>query len=84
MSENPSDLSFLFSLSTAIPPVICGLLMPNFYLGNTQNAVDGTQVDGRKTVESRTAGWDHTKAPEDQVANPTDMAPQQKRKFFFF
>lgn len=35
----------------AFLPLVCAVLMTNFYLGDTQNAVDGTGIDGRKMAD---------------------------------
>lgn len=38
---------FIAALVLSFVPLLCGLWMPNYYLGKTQNAVDGTANDGR-------------------------------------
>lgn len=38
---------FLTALCLTVIPLIAGLLMPNYYLGKTQNAIDGTDNSGR-------------------------------------
>ncbi|SPO27553.1 related to Siderophore iron transporter 3 [Ustilago trichophora] len=42
---------FITSLVLAFIPLAAGLVMPNYYLGQTQNAVDGTDNSGR-VIES--------------------------------
>lgn len=42
---------FIVALVLAFIPLFAGLLMPNYYLGKTQNAVDGTDNSGR-VIES--------------------------------
>lgn len=43
---------FLVALCLAVVPLVAGLLMPNYYLGETQNVVDGT-TNGGVVVERR-------------------------------
>ncbi|KAJ1033794.1 hypothetical protein NDA16_000004 [Ustilago loliicola] len=42
---------YITSLVLAFIPLFAGLIMPNYYLGKTQNAVDGTDNSGR-VIES--------------------------------
>lgn len=42
---------FLTGLCLAFVPLFAGLLMPNYYLGKTQNAVDGTSNGGEIIVD---------------------------------
>lgn len=37
---------YIAALSLSFVPLLCGLYMPNFYLGKAQNAVDSTGNDG--------------------------------------
>lgn len=39
--------TFLAALVISVVPLLCGLYMPNFYLGKAQNAIDNTGNDGR-------------------------------------
>lgn len=39
---------FVSALLVSILPVIAALFLPNYYLGDTQNAVDGVGKDGTK------------------------------------
>lgn len=38
--------AFIAALGLSFIPFLCGLYMPNYFLGKTQNAVDGTRNDG--------------------------------------
>ncbi|KAL5335904.1 hypothetical protein BJX70DRAFT_304707 [Aspergillus crustosus] len=46
---------FLTGLCLSVIPLIAGILMPNYYLGKTQNVVDGT-TNGGVVVEEGRAG----------------------------
>lgn len=45
-----SDLHPLLSYSTALIPIVAGILMPNYHLGKSHNVVEQVDAAGRKTV----------------------------------
>lgn len=47
---------YIAGLALSFVPLICGIIMPNYYLGKTQNAVDGTANDGRVIEEAQADG----------------------------
>lgn len=39
---------FIAGLSITVIPLICGIMMPNYYLGKTHNKVERNDVAGRR------------------------------------
>ncbi|KIX05278.1 uncharacterized protein Z518_06150 [Rhinocladiella mackenziei CBS 650.93] len=55
---------FLTALCLSVIPLLAGLIMPNYYLGRTQNVVDGTTnggtvIDEDLNVRHRDGGREH-------------------------
>lgn len=43
---------FISALALTFVPLICGIFMPNYYLGNQHNVVENTDVNGKKAVDA--------------------------------
>ncbi|KAL4875727.1 putative major facilitator [Aspergillus karnatakaensis] len=57
---------FLAGLCLSVIPLIAGLLMPNYYLGKTQNVVDGTTNGGVVVEEGRVEHGDNGEAAKEK------------------
>ena len=68
---------FVAALVLAFIPLAFGLLMPNYYLGKTQNVVDGTDVAGREIERPE----DNPNA-EFQTAGVRDKARSLRSRLF--
>ncbi|KAH0838678.1 major facilitator superfamily domain-containing protein [Lanmaoa asiatica] len=61
---DPSNLAYddtmkvmiLFAIGLSIPPVLCALGMPDWHLGDQQNAVDSTDLTGRVSTGQEDGG----------------------------
>ncbi|CAO1628819.1 unnamed protein product [Parajaminaea phylloscopi] len=49
---------FIASTAIAVIPLICGVFMPNYYLGDQHNIIENTDVNGRKAKDAeRNSGF---------------------------
>ena len=59
----------------SVPPLVLSLFMPNWYLGDSQNAVDAVNLKGERVVNPGQAPSSQEQQPQEQERRDEKSSP---------